>query len=78
MARPLRAIRSRGAPRRAFSDKSSAEFKPFKGYRLDELPENTIETSKDETMQFFRDMALYRRFEITADQLYKQRLIRGL
>jgi len=77
MARPLRAIRSRGAPRRAFSDKSSAEFKPFKGYRLDELPENTIETSKDETMQFFRDMALYRRFEITADQLYKQRLIRG-
>jgi len=59
------------------SETAKIEFTPFKGYKLDEIPENTVEATKEECMTYFRQMALYRRFEIMADTLYKQRLIRG-
>jgi pyruvate dehydrogenase E1 component alpha subunit len=40
-------------------------------------PKNSSLTSKEELIQFFKDMSLLRRVEVTSDQLYKQRLIRG-
>jgi len=66
-----------GRHSRSMSSNPSIEFTPFKGYKLEELPDNKIETNKEECLKFFREMALYRRFEIMADTLYKQRLIRG-
>ncbi|CAN1187635.1 hypothetical protein LINPERPRIM_LOCUS31946 [Linum perenne] len=40
-------------------------------------PSRTVDTSANELMSFFRDMALMRRMEIAADSLYKAKLIRG-
>mmetsp|Transcript_8645 Transcript_8645/g.11897 ORF Transcript_8645/g.11897 Transcript_8645/m.11897 type:complete len:387 (+) Transcript_8645:52-1212(+) len=62
---------------RMMSTTAVIEFTPFKGYKLDDVPDNKIEVTKDECMKYFREMSLYRRFEIMADTLYKQRLIRG-
>lgn len=60
------------------SETATMEFTPFKGYLLDEkVPENKIEVTKSEAIEYFTDMAKFRRFEVMADTLYKQRLIRG-
>ncbi len=59
---------------------SSASFevtRAFKGHKLDTLPSTTVETNKDEMLQFYKTLAYYRRFEIVAATLYSQRLIRG-
>lgn len=59
---------------------NTASFKvarPFKVHRLDTMPSETVETTKDEMLKFYKEMALYRRVEIVSDTLYKQRLIRG-
>jgi pyruvate dehydrogenase E1 component alpha subunit len=63
---------------RGFSS-DSCEFeiaRAFKGHNL-EPPDNTVTTTKEEMMEFYKTMVYYRRFEIVADTLYKQRLIRG-
>ncbi|KAL7132988.1 hypothetical protein ABFS83_12G111000 [Erythranthe nasuta] len=49
---------------------------PFTGHNIDP-PSRTVETSPQELLTFFRDMALMRRMEIAADSLYKAKLIRG-
>ncbi|XP_078445098.1 pyruvate dehydrogenase E1 component subunit alpha-1, mitochondrial-like [Wolffia australiana] len=49
---------------------------PFVGHRCDP-PSREVETSDQELMGFFKDMALMRRMEIAADALYKAKLIRG-
>jgi len=68
------------APRRSFgSQKESAVFtftRDFKAY-LTKAPENKLEASKDELLEYFKSMAFFRRLEIVADTLYKQRAIRG-
>lgn len=51
--------------------------KDFKGHKLEKLPETTVETSKDEMMKMFRDMATIRRFETKAGELYRAKNIRG-
>jgi pyruvate dehydrogenase E1 component alpha subunit len=58
----------------------TASFKvtrPFKTHRLESAPSEVVETTGPEMLKFYREMALYRRVEIVADTLYKQRLIRG-
>ena len=50
---------------------------PFKLYKLDQGPENKCEVSKEELLQHYENMVYWRRLEIVADTLYKQRLIRG-
>lgn len=49
---------------------------PFTGHRIDP-PSRSVETTAQELMSFFSDMALMRRMEIAADSLYKAKLIRG-
>lgn len=50
--------------------------KPFKGHKLDPPPAYAY-TNPAELLQYYKVMAYYRRFEIVADTMYKQRLIRG-
>lgn len=50
--------------------------KPFKGHKLDPPPAYAY-TNPQELLQYYKVMAYYRRFEIVADTMYKQRLIRG-
>jgi len=67
-----------GAGSRAFSSDSKTFEVPraFKGHNLD-VPDSTVETSKEEMMAWYKTMVFYRRFEIVADTLYKGRFIRG-
>jgi pyruvate dehydrogenase E1 component alpha subunit len=48
----------------------------FKGYKH-EIPALEIETSKDHLVHLYTEMVKMRRMEMAADQLYKQKLIRG-
>jgi len=53
------------------------EFKvPFEVYKT-ESPENFVHTNKAELLKLYTIMTRMRRMEITADALYKQKLIRG-
>ncbi|KAG1327056.1 pyruvate dehydrogenase E1 component subunit alpha-1, mitochondrial [Cocos nucifera] len=49
---------------------------PFTGHRIDP-PSRSVDTTRKELLSFFRDMARMRRMEISADSLYKAKLIRG-
>lgn len=42
-----------------------------------ETPAQSAETSRDELLSFYRTMVRIRKMELTADSLYKQKLIRG-
>ncbi|KAJ4836784.1 hypothetical protein Tsubulata_013611 [Turnera subulata] len=49
---------------------------PFTPHLVD-APSRSVDTSPQELLTFFRDMAMMRRMEIAADSLYKAKLIRG-
>uniref|UniRef100_A0A9I9D244 Pyruvate dehydrogenase E1 component subunit alpha n=2 Tax=Cucumis melo TaxID=3656 RepID=A0A9I9D244_CUCME len=49
---------------------------PFTAHKC-EPPSRSVDTSPNELLAFFREMALMRRMEIAADSLYKAKLIRG-
>jgi len=66
------------ALRRSMS--SSAEFKlgvPFQAHLCDGPQVTTATTTKEELLQFHKDMFIIRRMEITSDTEYKERRIRG-
>jgi len=64
--------------KKCFSTEATFEYqRPFKFHKLDEGPPSTAIATKDELMGYYKEMVFYRRFEITCDTLYKQRLIRG-
>ena len=48
----------------------------FRGYKV-EVPKLEWETSKEELVHLYEEMVKMRRMEMAADQLYKQKLIRG-
>ncbi|XP_049391931.1 pyruvate dehydrogenase E1 component subunit alpha, mitochondrial-like [Solanum stenotomum] len=50
--------------------------KPYTAHNIDP-PSSIVETTPNELMTFFSDMAELRRMEIAADSLYKAKLIRG-
>jgi len=57
----------------------TAEFlkTPFKTHRCSGPKDLTVQTSRDELIKWYRDMSLWRRVEVVADNMYKARLIRG-
>mmetsp|Transcript_16607 Transcript_16607/g.34040 ORF Transcript_16607/g.34040 Transcript_16607/m.34040 type:complete len:186 (+) Transcript_16607:42-599(+) len=77
--------RKAAAPRAAAarfmsSDNPSATFDltgSFEVHNLESEPENTIDMTKDELMKHFELMYTMRRMEITCDNEYKARNIRG-
>lgn len=46
-------------------------------YKLDEAPATQVVMTRDEGLQYYRIMQTMRRMELKADQLYKQKIIRG-
>ncbi|KAL4435218.1 hypothetical protein ABPG77_001900 [Micractinium sp. CCAP 211/92] len=58
-------------------DTITVEVNPFKTHRLPDPPSTTVTATKAELLQYFRDMYLLRRMEISADMLYKAKAIRG-
>jgi len=49
---------------------------PFRGHKL-EPPPAVATTTKEELLNFFKQMTLWRRVEVAADNLYKAKQIRG-
>jgi len=47
------------------------------GISPEEGPATTVETTKEDLMKYFKDMAYIRRIEIVSDNLYKAKKIRG-
>uniref|UniRef100_A0A0D6QSF2 Pyruvate dehydrogenase E1 component subunit alpha n=1 Tax=Araucaria cunninghamii TaxID=56994 RepID=A0A0D6QSF2_ARACU len=70
--------------RRTFSSNSANDSSPFNiettlpftEYKCT-APSQSVETSPAELMSFYKDMSIMRRMEITADSLYKSRLVHG-
>lgn len=52
-------------------------LKDFKLHRLQKGPSKTIQTDKDEMLNFYKQMTLIRRMEMACDTLYKSKYIRG-
>ena len=46
-------------------------------HRLDEVPATQVVMTRDEGLQYYLTMQTMRRMELKADQLYKQKIIRG-
>ncbi|TMS35755.1 hypothetical protein L596_003082 [Steinernema carpocapsae] len=53
------------------------QTKPYKLHKLDNGPSNDVVLTKDEAMQYYRQMQLIRRMETAAGNLYKEKKIRG-
>jgi pyruvate dehydrogenase E1 component alpha subunit len=65
---------------RSFSSGETATFNlesSFEVHNLDSAPSQTVECSKDELLNMFKLMYTMRRMEITCDNEYKARNIRG-
>jgi len=50
---------------------------PFTTYKLEQGPAQSVATSKDEMIKFYRDMTVMRKMETSMVSLYQQKLIRG-
>ncbi|CAL8399198.1 unnamed protein product [Arctogadus glacialis] len=65
---------------RAFADftpKASFEIKKCDVHRLEEGPPGQAELTREQGLHYYRTMQTIRRMELKADQLYKQKIIRG-
>lgn len=57
-------------------DTITVEVNPYKTHRIDP-PSTTVTATKDELLQYFKELYRLRRMEISADMLYKAKQIRG-
>lgn len=50
---------------------------PYKVYKLDDGPPESVEVTRDDGLKFYRQMQTVRRMETAAGNLYKEKIIRG-
>ncbi|XP_015234925.1 PREDICTED: pyruvate dehydrogenase E1 component subunit alpha, somatic form, mitochondrial-like [Cyprinodon variegatus] len=60
-----------------FTSQATFEIKKSDVFKLDEAPATEVVMTRDEGLQYYRTMQTMRRMELKADQLYKQKIIRG-
>ncbi|KAG7217323.1 hypothetical protein INR49_027867, partial [Caranx melampygus] len=60
-----------------FTTQATFEIKKCDVHKLDEAPATQVVMTRDEGLQYYRIMQTMRRMELKADQLYKQKIIRG-
>ncbi|KAI3373623.1 hypothetical protein L3Q82_022214 [Scortum barcoo] len=60
-----------------FTTQATFEIKKCDVHKLDEGPATQVVMTRDEGLQYYRTMQTMRRMELKADQLYKQKIIRG-
>ncbi|XP_061754413.1 pyruvate dehydrogenase E1 component subunit alpha, mitochondrial-like isoform X1 [Nerophis ophidion] len=60
-----------------FTTQATFEIKKCDIHKLDEAPATQVVMTRDEGLQYYRTMQTIRRMELKADQLYKQKIIRG-
>merc|ERR1711937_959323 len=70
------AVRINKIPVRAASE-ATFEFGACPMYLLEEGPPTTGVVTAEEAVHYYRQMQVIRRMELKADQLYKQKVIRG-
>ena len=66
----------RADPIRLIACKIQLQEDSFHGYKLD-VPENSVSVTKAELIGLYSKMVEMRRMEMSADKLYKEKLIRG-
>uniref|UniRef100_A0A667XS70 Pyruvate dehydrogenase E1 component subunit alpha, testis-specific form, mitochondrial n=1 Tax=Myripristis murdjan TaxID=586833 RepID=A0A667XS70_9TELE len=60
-----------------FTTQASFEIKKCDVHKLDDAPATEVVLTREEGLQYYRIMQTMRRMELKADQLYKQKIIRG-
>uniref|UniRef100_A0A668VKT4 Dehydrogenase E1 component domain-containing protein n=1 Tax=Oreochromis aureus TaxID=47969 RepID=A0A668VKT4_OREAU len=60
-----------------FTTQATFEIKKCDLFKLDEGPATQVVLTHDEGLQYYRTMQIMRHMELKADQLYKQKMIRG-
>uniref|UniRef100_I3JQ69 Pyruvate dehydrogenase E1 subunit alpha 1a n=1 Tax=Oreochromis niloticus TaxID=8128 RepID=I3JQ69_ORENI len=60
-----------------FTTQATFEIKKRDLFKLDEGPATQVVLTGDEGLQYYRTIQIMRRMELKADQLYKQKMIRG-
>ncbi|XP_075400988.1 pyruvate dehydrogenase E1 component subunit alpha, testis-specific form, mitochondrial [Tenrec ecaudatus] len=60
-----------------YSKQATFEIKKCDLYRIDEGPPVSTELTREDGLKYYRMMQMVRRLELKADQLYKQKFIRG-
>ncbi|KAA8580512.1 hypothetical protein FQN60_013470 [Etheostoma spectabile] len=60
-----------------FTSQATFDIKKCDVHRLEEGPPLKAELTRDQGLQYYRVMQTVRRMELKADQLYKQKIIRG-
>lgn len=61
----------------ATSTSSKFTVRDFKTHKLDSGPSTSVELSREDGLQMFRQMVLIRRMEAGANTLYKEKVVRG-
>ncbi|XP_076819241.1 pyruvate dehydrogenase E1 component subunit alpha, mitochondrial-like [Clavelina lepadiformis] len=62
---------------RSYATEASFPLKPFDLHKLEEGPATEATVTKEDAINYYTQMQIIRRMELKADQLYKQKVIRG-
>uniref|UniRef100_A0A646QD52 Pyruvate dehydrogenase E1 component subunit alpha n=1 Tax=Hemiscolopendra marginata TaxID=943146 RepID=A0A646QD52_9MYRI len=62
---------------KGYATEATFQTKPYKLHRLDSGPSIEVKTNKDEVIKLFTKMQTIRRMEAAANNMYKEKLIRG-
>ncbi|XP_063218293.1 probable pyruvate dehydrogenase E1 component subunit alpha, mitochondrial [Bacillus rossius redtenbacheri] len=60
-----------------YATEASFETKPFKLHKLDSGPSTQVSVTRDDALQFYKQMYTVRRMEASAANLYKEKIVRG-